>query len=188
MHSCPRCGAEWEEEALFCQQCGEPLSQPSEPPRVEPVPSAAVSWPDTRDAGPELPIPENIAAVIAYITIIPAIVFAYVAPFRRNLFVRFHAFQHIFLFVVAVVSAVVASILWMMLQLIPFMRVLIIPFAGLIALAWFFLWLLLLVKAYHHEWFKLPILGDVAEDWATSDGVPDRWVARLTQNIRKWHF
>ena len=48
------------------------------------------------------------------------------------------------------------SILWMLLQLIPFMRVLVFPLAGLIGLAWFFLWLLLVVKAYQHEMFKLP--------------------------------
>ncbi len=167
MPSCPHCGAELPEQSLFCQQCGEAFGPQIEPAVAEPasVSPTSVTASDLR-GGDGLPIPENIAAVIAYITIIPAIVFAYVAPFRRSLFVRFHAFQHIFLFVVALVSLFAASILWMLLQLIPFMRVLVFPFAGLIGLAWFFLWLLLVVKAYHHEWFKLPWIGDLAEEWS----------------------
>lgn len=173
MHSCPHCGSELPGQALFCQRCGEPFSTESGPPGGEPAPGAETLVPVVAGPGPryaqarnELPIPENIAAVIAYITVIPAIVFAYAEPFRRNLFVRFHAFQHIFLFVAGLGFTVAASLLWMLLQLMPFMRVLVFPFAGLIGLAWFFLWLLLLVKAYHHEWFKLPWVGDLAEEWS----------------------
>ena len=36
---------------------------------------------------------------------------------------------------------------------------------ALIGLAWFFLWLLLVTKAYHHEMFKLPWIGDLAEEY-----------------------
>lgn len=173
MPSCSHCGAELPEQALFCQRCGEPFSTESEPPAGEPAPGAETLVPVVAGPGPrdvqtrnELPIPENIAAVIAYITVIPAIVFAYVAPFRRSLFVRFHAFQHIFLFVAGLAFSIAATVLWMLLQLIPFMRVLVFPFAGLIGLGWFFLWLLLLTKAYHYEMFKLPWIGDLAEEWS----------------------
>jgi uncharacterized membrane protein len=110
-----------------------------------------------------LPIPENIAAVIAYITIIPAIVFLYLEPFKHHRFVRFHAYQHIFLWAVGLAFAFAATILWTVMQLIPAMRVLVFPFTGLIMLAWFFLWLLLVFKAYRHETFKLPFIGDLAE-------------------------
>jgi uncharacterized membrane protein len=113
-----------------------------------------------------LPIPENVAGVIAYITIFPAIVFLLIEPFKRNRFVRFHSFQHLLLWAAGVCVGIAAGILGAILQLIPFMRVLYLPFAGLISLAWFFLWMLLVVKAYHHEVFKLPYLGDLAEEWA----------------------
>jgi len=103
---------------------------------------------------------------MAYITIIPAIVFLFVEPFKRNFFVRFHAFQHLFLWIAGFALSIVAGILSMLMQLIPFMRVLVFPLGGLIGLAWFFLWVLLIVKAYQHELFKLPFIGDLAEQRA----------------------
>ena len=115
-----------------------------------------------------LPIPENIAGVLAYITIIPAIIFLFLEPFKRNGYVRFHAFQHLFLWVAGFAIAIAAGMLTAILQLIPFMRVLIFPLAGLITVAWFFLWVLLVVKAYQHELFKLPFIGDLAEQQASA--------------------
>ena len=116
--------------------------------------------------GTPLPIAENIAGVIAYITIFPAIFFLLVEPFKGNRFVRFHSFQHLLLWAAGVVAGIAAALVGTILQLIPFMRVLFLPLGGLISLAWFFLWLLLVVKAYNHEMFKLPYLGDLAQEWA----------------------
>ncbi len=139
-----------------------PISQEA----AQPVASPAAAAPIRQAGSPDVPLPleENIAAVIAYITVVPAVVFLYLDPFKRNRFVRFHAWQHLLLFGVAIVGAIAASILWMLLQLMPFMRVLVFPFTGLIGLAWFFVWLLLVVKAYHHQLFKLPYIGDLAEE------------------------
>ncbi len=132
-------------------------------PAVEAQPLNRASVPTVSRPSKPLPMPENIAGVVGYITIIPAVVFLYLNPFRSNRFVRFHAYQHILLWVAGVGVAIVASLLWAVLQLMPFMRVLVFPITGLIGLAWFFLWLLLVVKAYRHEMFKLPIIGDLAE-------------------------
>jgi len=115
--------------------------------------------------GETLPIPENVAGVIAYITFVPAVFFLFLKPFKRNPFVRFHSFQNLFLWVAGLACMVAGGVLGAILQLIPFMRVLVFPFAGLLGLAWFFLWILLVVKAYRHEMFKLPYLGDLAEEW-----------------------
>ena len=176
MPLCVHCGARLADEALFCPQCGsaapgvgvQDAYETSEATLAEvrgpdAVPRVATSEPL---AGEELPIPENIAAVLAYMTVIPAIVFLFLEPFKRNLFVRFHAFQHLFLWLAGFAFGIAAAIVWTVLQLIPFMRVLVFPFAGLIGLAWFFIWLLLVVKAYHHEMFKLPVVGDLAEAWS----------------------
>ena len=42
---------------------------------------------------------DNAAGGIAYLTIIPAIVFLIVDPFKMNAYVRFHTWQSIFLFI-----------------------------------------------------------------------------------------
>jgi len=181
---CPHCDVQLPERALFCPQCGgaiargEPAPQvevapPAEPPPVEqarsvtPAPAAiyAADLP-SHELTTALPVPENIAGVLSYLTLVPAVIFLFVDPFRRSRFVRFHALQHILLCVAGLACAIAASVLWMVLQLIPPMRVLVFPFAGLIGLAWFFLWLLLVVKAYHHEMFKLPWIGAYAEEWS----------------------
>jgi len=171
MPVCPQCGASSPDQALFCQRCGGSLAQVgADEAKATGAPSTAEvvtrRAPDVGSSGNELPIPENIAGVVAYITIFPAIVFLFLEPFKRNLFVRFHAFQHLFLWVAGLGIGIAAGILGAVLQLIPFMRVLVFPLTGLIGLAWFFLWLLLVVKAYQHEIFKLPIIGELAEQQA----------------------
>jgi uncharacterized membrane protein len=178
MSLCAQCSASLSEQARFCPRCGAVVSQTGveevratvsqasvEPPRPGEIPLGTARG-DRSDEG--LPLPENIAGVVAYITILPAVVFLFLEPFKRNFFVRFHAFQHLFLWVAGVAIAIAAGILTAILQLIPFARVLVFPLAGLITLAWFFLWLLLVVKAYQHELFKLPIIGDLAEQQAAA--------------------
>jgi uncharacterized membrane protein len=168
---CAQCGWPLVEQAQCCSSCGAEVSQTnrqaldsSPPAAVQDAVAVGPQRPDS-SAGP-LPIPENIAGVIAYITIFPAIVFLLLEPFKRNRFVRFHSFQHLLLWAAGVGIGIAGGILGAILQLIPFMRVLFLPLGGLLSLAWFFLWLLLVVKAYYHEMFKLPYLGDLAEDWA----------------------
>lgn len=172
---CSECSSPVPVNASFCPNCGVAFSQlgtdggnlisvpardEERPPDIRPV---SVSSSDTPEE--TLPIPENIAGVVAYITIIPAIIFLFLEPFKRNLFVRFHSFQHLILWVAGFALGIAAGILGGILQLIPFMRVLMFPLAGLITMAWFFLWVLLVVKAYQHEIFKLPVIGDLAEAW-----------------------
>ena len=43
---------------------------------------------------------------------------------------------------------------------------LVFPIWGLLGLAEFALWILLVIKAYQHVMFKLPIVGDMAEKQA----------------------
>jgi uncharacterized membrane protein len=176
---CPQCGTSLPDEASYCSGCGAAIQKAGPPPRVNaatypsateprPLESSPIVASGGGGAGEELPIPENIAGVVTYVTIVPAILFLFVDPFKRNYFVRFHAFQHLFLWVAGFVFGIAAAILGAILQLIPFMRVLVFPLVGLIALAWFFLWVLLVVKAYQHELFKLPIIGDLAEQQASA--------------------
>ena len=69
---------------------------------------------------------------------------------KDNKFVRFHAMQSILVFLpLSVISWFFSWILWW--------------FGWLIGLLTFILWIVLMIKAYQGEKFKLPIVGDIAE-------------------------
>jgi uncharacterized membrane protein len=107
---------------------------------------------------------ENIAGALAYITFIPAIVFLRVKPYSQDPFVRFHSLQSIFLAIAAVVAGIVIRIVFALLTLIPRFGYLMAWLAVLVfVLGWTILWLVVLVKAFQGERFKLPVIGDFAE-------------------------
>ena len=164
MAFCGNCGAQVADGAAFCPSCGKATaaSAASVPP-PPPPPGTGPGAPVTSAA----PLQENIAGMLAYFTIIPAIIFLLIEPYNRNRFVRFHSFQCIFVAIALIVIDIALSILSSILHLVPvigwmFMAIL-WPLWGLAVLA---LWLLLVVKAYQHEIFKLPFVGDMAEKQA----------------------
>jgi uncharacterized membrane protein len=100
--------------------------------------------------------------MLAYVTIIPAIIFLIVEPYNRSRFVRFHAFQSIFF-------AVAWTALWIALSFvahIPFLGWLTILIWPLVGLAGLVIWLVLLLKANQGQMWKLPVIGDMAEKQA----------------------
>jgi len=101
---------------------------------------------------------DNVAGMLAYVTIIPAILFLILEPYNKNRFVRFHAFQCIFL-------AVGLFVIQMVLAFIPIIGWLISLLVSLGTLA---LWIVLLIKAYGGQMFKLPVIGDMAEKQANA--------------------
>ena len=68
-------------------------------------------------------ISDNGAGALAYVTIIPAIIFLMMPPYNKSSYVRFHAWQCIFLTIAWVVLFVVLAILGR----VPFMGLLIFP-------------------------------------------------------------
>ena len=152
MAFCASCGTQMADDAAFCPACGKPAGQPGS---AAPAPSAGPNVAAT-------PIDENIAGMLAYFTIIPAIIFLLIEPYNRNRFVRFHSFQCLFTAVALFVVRVGLSVMSM---IVPF---LVIPLWGLFVLACLALWLLLVIKAYQHDMFKLPIVGDLAEKQANA--------------------
>ena len=155
MAFCSACGTQLAENAAFCPSCGKAASgvTSSAPP---PPPSARSGM----TAGAATPMAENVAGMLAYFTIIPAIIFLLIEPYNRNRFVRFHSFQCLFTCAALIVIQIVLSIFS---HIIP---VLMFGVWGLLGLAELALWLLLVFKAYQHEMFKLPIVGDLAESQA----------------------
>ncbi|MGB7555932.1 MAG: zinc-ribbon domain-containing protein [Candidatus Korobacteraceae bacterium] len=162
MAFCVSCGTQMADNAAFCPNCGKAASQVSgtgaSAPPPTPVPPA--SYGNTN--APAAPMAENIAGMLAYFTIIPAIVFLVIEPYNRNRFVRFHSFQCLFTCAALIVLHICLSIFSYILPLMMF------PIWGLLGLAELALWLLLVIKAYQHEMFKLPIVGDLAEKQANA--------------------
>ena len=155
MAFCSACGTQMADDAAFCPKCGKasasgPAAAPSPPPNYGTT------------AAPATPIAENVAGMLAYFTIIPAIIFLLIEPYNRNRFVRFHSFQCLFTAGALVVLHIGLSIVGYAL---PFLMLAVYSLLGLAELA---LWLLLVIKAYQHEMFKLPIVGDLAEKQANA--------------------
>ncbi len=107
---------------------------------------------------------DSAAGGLAYITVIPAIIFLIVEPYNRSSFVRFHAWQCIFLTIGCVVIDVALTFL-IRLPFLGFLTLLIWPLVGL---AFFIVWILAIIKAFNGQRFKLPIVGDLAEKQANS--------------------
>jgi uncharacterized membrane protein len=108
----------------------------------------------------------NVAGALSYIVIV-GIVFLIIEPYKRDRFVRFHAFQAIFFTVaVIIVSIVVGMLATSTLFLSGAMFSLMWGLYLLFRLAVFICWLFLIFKAYNNEMFKLPVIGDIAEKQA----------------------
>lgn len=142
------------EGAVTCGSCGTSAAQPVGGGAAA-VPAAAPS------AGG---LTDNVAGLLAYITIIPSIIFLVMEPYNRNRFVRFHAFQNIFFFVACIALGVVLSIL----GAVPFVNLLMLFVGPLLGLGLLVVWVILLLKAYQGQMFKLPIIGDLAEKQANA--------------------
>jgi uncharacterized membrane protein len=153
--SCPDCEARMPETAVFCPGCGRriPAALEVEEPAKEKVGLLA----------------ENIVGALAYLTFIPAIVFLLREPYRGNRFVRFHSVQSLLLWAMGALAALALKVASMLLFVIPFVgplfTVLVLVIVGLGAVA---IWMVLVVKALQGEMFKLPVLGEYAEQQANS--------------------
>jgi uncharacterized membrane protein len=144
--SCTQCSAEMPDSAPFCPGCGR---------RMIDVPGAVASTSFLK---------ENVAGALAYFTIVPALLFLGLMPFKRNHFVRFHSFQSIYLLISGVLIALVMRLMFPLLTLIPWLGyqlAWLIVLLGL--LAWTLLWAVAVVKAFQGELFKLPVIGGLAE-------------------------
>jgi len=103
-------------------------------------------------------LPENVAALVSYALCCLSGIVVLVME-KENRFVRFHALQSIIWFLFALVLSWVLSFL----ARIPVIGLIFGLASGLVGLAIFASWILLMYKAYKGEMFKLPIVGDVVE-------------------------
>jgi uncharacterized membrane protein len=142
MAFCPSCGAAV--EGRYCAKCGT---------AVDPAAPPAASVPVVTAAG----LPENTAAALCYLLgLITGIIFLVLEPYSKNKLIRFHAFQSIFLSVAAII---VSFLLGILLVALPFGFFWIF---WLVRLAFFIVWLYMLLQTYQGKKVVLPVIGDLA--------------------------
>jgi uncharacterized membrane protein len=107
---------------------------------------------------------DNVAGMLAYITIIPAIIFLVVEPFNKNRFIRFHSWQCLFF---AATLFILHVGLWIFI-FVPILALITFPLHLLVSLGGFIIWIVLLMKANQGQMYKLPVIGDIAEKQANA--------------------
>ena len=144
----------------FCSICGTQIADGTTQCAACAGRTATVAAPMGTTGG----MTDNMAGMLAYVTIIPAIIFIVMEPYNKNRFIRFHAFQCLFF-------AVAWTVLWICLNIIvhiPFLGWLTILIWPLVGLAGMIIWIVLLLKANQGQMYKLPVIGDLAEKQANA--------------------
>ena len=150
MAFCSACGAQVADGTTVCPACSARASSPA-------VPASTGAMAD------------NVAGMLAYITIIPAIIFLVLEPYNKSRFVRFHCFQNIFLHVAALVLWIGLFIVSAVLAFIPILGHLVAFLLWmLLSIGILIIWIVLLLKANQGQMWKLPIIGDIAEKQANA--------------------
>ncbi|RLI80603.1 hypothetical protein DRP05_00185 [Archaeoglobales archaeon] len=98
---------------------------------------------------------ENVAGALSYVLgIITGIVFFILE--KESDFVKFHAMQ----------SIIVFAVLWIVSFILSYIPLIGWSLSLLVNLIAFVVWIVCIFKAYQGEWFKLPVVGDIAEQQA----------------------
>ena len=137
---CPACKMETGSDSQFCPHCGANTTTGAVPPMA------------TQQGG----LSETAAGVVAYITIVPAIIFLVMEPYNRSPFIRFHAWQSIFF-------GITVAIVHFVLGVIPILGWLLLLPVGIVFLI---LWIFVMIKASKGERYKIPFIGNFAEQAA----------------------
>jgi uncharacterized membrane protein len=101
---------------------------------------------------------DSAASGLAYITIIPAIIFLIVAPYNQKPIIKFHAFQCLGLAAAEIALVIVGIII----GFIPIIGTIWHIASLLIWLAIVILWVLCVINAFQGKIFKIPVIGDFA--------------------------
>ena len=108
-------------------------------------------------------LPETLAGALAYFLLL-AIFFLLVEPYKKSRFVRFHSFQCLGVCLAAVVVGASLRVVGFLLFFIPLVAPLLLLLVSMVvSLAFFAVWVVLVLKALQGEMFKLPLVGDFAE-------------------------
>src|SRR5271169_5956892 len=146
MAFCGKCGSSVADGVLYCPQCGAQVGAAVPPPvAMTPVGTSGLQ--------------ENVAGLLCYLLgWLTGLIF-YLTDKRP--FVRFHAAQSIVVFGGLTVISKLISMFFIPAGLAGFsMGVGLLSFVSLVG---FVLWILLMVKAYQGEKFRIPLAADLAD-------------------------
>ena len=101
---------------------------------------------------------DDAASGVAYITIIPAIIFLLVAPYNSNPKVKFHCWQSIFLGIGWIAVWIVLGIV----GAIPFLNLIDLILMPLVGLVFLVVWLISMIQAFQGKRFNIPFISDLA--------------------------
>ena len=144
----------------FCKACGQEIGSATFCPKCGANQTAAATPAATPvAAAPTEGLQENIAGLLCYVLgLITGVIFLLI---DKRPFVKFHAAQSIVvfggLFVIRLALGFMHGLLGGLVGL---------GLYGLIGIIGFILWILLMIKAYQHELFRVPIAADIADSLA----------------------
>lgn len=155
------CGTQLPDNTWFRSNCGMAIGPTMGAIAAPPASSGAAVAPSAQ-APAASALQPNLAGLLCYLVgFVTGIFFLVAEPCKHDGFVRFHAFQSIF---VSVAWIVVHLALGMLMSVLPWsLWRLVALVSELVSLAFFLLILFVMYKAYNTERFKLPVIGDLAE-------------------------
>jgi uncharacterized membrane protein len=149
MPFCTTCGSQVADVDVYCANCGSRQAETA----------AAAGTSGNSFLNNVSPRTAAMACYIPFVGWIPAIVVLAADRFQRNRTVRFHAFQGLYLLVA-----------WLLVDWVidPFLHALPGPgsmmFVGMaLRLAIFGAWIFMIIKTSQEQFFRLPLLGELAE-------------------------
>jgi len=156
MAFCAKCGAQIGEGVTFCGACGAPVGAAAAPDASAPA------------AGGGEGLAPNVAGALAYVTIIPAIIFLVMEPYNKDRFIKFHAFQCLFFAAAMFVLSLVMMVVGFVLVFIPVLGWILDTLLWVtIGFGSIGLVIFLIYKAYNGQKFMLPVIGKLAEQQAS---------------------
>ena len=135
------------EISVFCPGCGRSVNA-----------AEALSGAEPRDA---------ILGGLAYVTVLPAILFLAVPALKSSRFVRFHSWQSVFFSIATAVTVILIKLLFTILSLLPVVGFLLAWLSvGVALIAIVVTWVALAAKAVQGQRYELPVIGRKAAQLA----------------------
>jgi uncharacterized membrane protein len=133
--------------SAFCPSCGRSIS----------------SEPEVHAAAPA----DAVLGAVAYVGVLPAIAFLLIPAIKQKSFVRFHSWQSLLFAGATLVIGIVGKVLFLFFSILPGIGYLFSWLSmGILSIAVFVIWVVLLVKAATGRGYELPVIGPFATQLA----------------------